>query len=930
MKNEKEFDIMHNDQGNILDANCMFSVLFNNNISTIECTLESSGGASTKGSRKRRNPDYDQAFELILTRVKSFNGKLTKAILNSKRAIDRSEHNEDQRIVSFLWDDRDIKSIDLINVGSVNKLRCAVARGMSKMYSDAKKQIGNAQKRVTLCFEIPGEVTKLQLMQFGTDNCYQKLIVKFKTHFPDFKTFSDSGESYRNGEDLYKREASKIMHDKFDKWISSGLGAKSEEEVSNGVFELISKTDLIDWRARDAFYKNSSGTSQFKDFLFSLLNKVNDNKDIKDDFNAFCDWIKKQGHSATISKLIPTYLLYLWDPNNFIFIKSDIFDRFLKAIDENPLGRGKYLNYSEYERILKIIAKVKAELSPLHPRDMIDIHSFYYVVMEYDKAKTGGETELITTQDYFNIKNLFEALRVSKLKLEESVITRFTTSLQTKPFVLLTGLSGSGKTLLAQAFSKWITPKNETIKLKDKEIVKGQITDDGFFWQVEAYHLTRDRIILKKSYSDILIEIPEYRNPEDIKIIIDGEEDVCRLRKTSNGAPHIYSLKKVKDWLAKIGVGNFFKVKILPSDGKLNNILAFEQIAQPEKHLTPGYCLLSVGANWTSKEDILGYPDALDSESYIVKPALRLLLEAGKEENKDRPFFLILDEMNLSHVERYFADFLSAMESNEVIELHEGPEEYRNAESDLRIPQRIENLPPNFFIIGTVNVDETTYMFSPKVLDRANVIEFRAESDQILGFLDNPSEVDLDDIAGKGVDFAQDFVAKAKMKMGEGKDFCLDEATVKELKPEFEQLFAILAKHEAEFGFRTAKEISRFVYFHKLLTNDDANWQLKDAVDAQVMQKILPKMHGSQRKLEPILQALGVFCFRKTEWVEKLEEKAEKASELNDDQLNMIGKDSDDKPLYNWKDAHYPISFRKIQRMLKKLERDGFASFAEA
>ena len=66
--------------------------------------------------------------------------------------------------------------------------------------------------------------------------------------------------------------------------------------------------------------------------------------------------------------------------------------------------------------------------------------------------------------------------------------------------------------------------------------------------------------------------------------------------------------------------------------------------------------------------------------------------------------------MNLSHVERYFADFLSAIESGEEIPLY-GKDETLE-------------LPSNLFIIGTVNVDETTYMFSPKVLDRANTIEF--------------------------------------------------------------------------------------------------------------------------------------------------------------------------------------------------------------
>ena len=72
--------------------------------------------------------------------------------------------------------------------------------------------------------------------------------------------------------------------------------------------------------------------------------------------------------------------------------------------------------------------------------------------------------------------------------------------------------------------------------------------------------------------------------------------------------------------------------------------------------------------------------------------------------------------MNLSHVERYFSDFLSAMESEDPIHLHDNKE--------LEAPKWKIELPINLLVVGTVNVDETTYMFSPKVLDRANTLEF--------------------------------------------------------------------------------------------------------------------------------------------------------------------------------------------------------------
>ena len=142
------------------------------------------------------------------------------------------------------------------------------------------------------------------------------------------------------------------------------------------------------------------------------------------------------------------------------------------------------------------------------------------------------------------------------------------------------------------------------------------------------------------------------------------------------------------------------------------------------------YCIVPVGADWTNREPLLGFPNALEPEKY-VKPdngVLDLIIEANKNENK--PYFLILDEMNLSHVERYFADFLSVMESKNEIALHSGDGDWDG------IPPKT-GFPKNLFIIGTVNIDETTYMFSPKVLDRASVIEFRVTAEEMGSYLNS-------------------------------------------------------------------------------------------------------------------------------------------------------------------------------------------------
>uniref|UniRef100_E6QQC3 AAA ATPase n=1 Tax=mine drainage metagenome TaxID=410659 RepID=E6QQC3_9ZZZZ len=293
------------------------------------------------------------------------------------------------------------------------------------------------------------------------------------------------------------------------------------------------------------------------------------------------------------------------------------------------------------------------------------------------------------------------------------------------------------------------------------------------------------------------------------------------------------------------------------------------------------YRLIAVGADWTTNENVVGYQDALQPGTYR-KPsngALDVILRA--ENDSARPYFLILDEMNLSHVERYFADILSAVESGEEIALHSAAENLKASDDDsLPVPAKLR-LPDNLFIVGTVNVDETTYMFSPKVLDRANVIEFRVTADDIAAFLDAPSKVDMEGLAGKGAAFGPAFVVES------GAVAQLEGTIAAGLKDRLTEVFAALAPIGAEFGFRTAYEITRFTYFHTKLSG--GAWQFNDALDAQVLQKLLPKLHGSERRLGPVLKVLETFC-----------------------------------------EMHQCVaSLEKIRRMQDRL-KDGFTSFAEA
>ena len=166
-----------------------------------------------------------------------------------------------------------------------------------------------------------------------------------------------------------------------------------------------------------------------------------------------------------------------------------------------------------------------------------------------------------------------------------------------------------------------------------------------------------------------------------------------------------------------------------------------------------------MGADWSTRAPILGGPDPLDRARYLKTTALDLILRATAA--PDLPHFLILDEMNLAHVEHYFADVLSAIESGEPLKLH-GDRNHSGAPA-IRdgVPGELR-LPVNIFIIGVVNADETTLGLSPKTLDRASVLELRVLENHIQSFLKNPVPIDFARLDGAGSNFTKQFVSLAQ------------------------------------------------------------------------------------------------------------------------------------------------------------------------
>ncbi len=349
-----------------------------------------------------------------------------------------------------------------------------------------------------------------------------------------------------------------------------------------------------------------------------------------------------------------------------------------------------------------------------------------------------------------------------------------------------------------------------------------------------------------------------------------------------------YSSQLVTRFIASLLTKPFLILTGLSGSGKTKLAQAFAQWICEDSNQ---YRIVPVGADWTNREPLLGYPNALNPEEYVQPDSgvLELILRAN--ENSHQPHFLILDEMNLSHVERYFADFLSVMESQQPIALH-------SSATIKGVPPQL-SLPRNLFLIGTVNIDETTNMFSPKVLDRANTIEFRISANEMVNYLAEPKPLNMTRLTAQGTDMAQDFLRLSQQSAG------IVEAADHTILLEF---FTTLQKAGAEFGYRTAGEIQRL---SQQLTQLAPDMPDDEKMDIAVMQKLLPKLHGSRRKLVPVLTKLATLCVNTPLDVQK----------------DIFDQEDFD---FNEERVRYPLSLEKIVRMYKGAVDNGFASFAEA
>ena len=355
-----------------------------------------------------------------------------------------------------------------------------------------------------------------------------------------------------------------------------------------------------------------------------------------------------------------------------------------------------------------------------------------------------------------------------------------------------------------------------------------------------------------------------------VQAIIEGEEIFETNSKNDNFQnslqhtstsfrPYITAIKS-KPFLLLAGISGTGKSRIVR---ELARACWDDGSEEYETQKPKNFEMVQVKPNWHDSSELIGYVSRVSGEPvYVAGDFLKFVAKAWEE--PDVPYFLCLDEMNLAPVEQYFAEFLSVVESRKADSdgnittdpiLKKSKEDWyriltRELTDDDDVRRRfLEDgvcIPQNLIVVGTVNMDETTFSFSRKVLDRAMTIEMN-EVD-LKGGLDSKHEkigkLSADELIGNAVEGVDIYEAH--------KDVC-DKAIA--------YLQAINDKLEGtpfKIAYRTRNEVLLYVVNNLPYKkdNEELNDVINRALDEITSMKILSRIEGDADKIGNLLEQL--------------------------------------------------------------------------
>ena len=361
---------------------------------------------------------------------------------------------------------------------------------------------------------------------------------------------------------------------------------------------------------------------------------------------------------------------------------------------------------------------------------------------------------------------------------------------------------------------------------------------------------------IKKADDGIFdIEITNVNTPYD-----DGKEKDLEENITTNKAsifrPYITAIKS-KPFLLLAGISGTGKSRIVRELARA----CWEEGTDEYKAQKPkNFQMVQVKPNWHDSSDLIGYVIRVSGKAeFVAGEFLKFIAKAW--EDTETPYFLCLDEMNLAPVEQYFAEYLSVIESRKSHEngivttdpiLEKADEEwYFNLTASLTSDEDIRKqfneegicIPQNLIVVGTVNMDETTFSFSRKVLDRAMTIEMNevdlhgglTKRHESIGKLSN---AELVGSAVEGVDVYNDYTNVCDIALGY-----------------LQKVNDVLESTPFKIAYRTRNEFLLYVVNNLPYCKDENGNDLEQgyviarALDEITSMKVLSRIEGDDTKV---------------------------------------------------------------------------------
>lgn len=379
-----------------------------------------------------------------------------------------------------------------------------------------------------------------------------------------------------------------------------------------------------------------------------------------------------------------------------------------------------------------------------------------------------------------------------------------------------------------------------------------------------------------ESYGTLIQNLPIYNVDKYANVVPEYMNNTLASVVASKYRPYITAIKS-KPFLLLAGISGTGKSRIVR---ELARACWEVGTSDYKEHKPKNYEMVQVKPNWHDSSELIGYVSRLGEEpAFIAGDFLKFIVKAW--ENPHVPYFLCLDEMNLAPVEQYFAEYLSVVESRkkdeetgDVVtdpilkpeyeaELDEKTNErvpkawYKNLINELLVEcpdekqfglyrQFIEkgiSIPQNLIVVGTVNMDETTFSFSRKVLDRAMTIEMNEVN--LAGGLTQKHEtigkLNYDDLVGTNV---------------EGVDIYADYQAVCDKAIEYlKSINDVLEGTPFKVAYRTRNEFLLYVVNNLPYHKDEAGNELSEedvvarALDEITSMKVLSRIEGDDQKV---------------------------------------------------------------------------------